>query len=587
MKKTRKFIAIAISVIFLETLFIFTGCSPKAALEYGTLENISLDGYQYLPEVNTILGNETGTAQLSETVSAANTTSLLSASAQSSVVSNDIEYFMFENYIHNLAQIDSTGGAGKYLGYEVDEVESEMYNIVNRAPYSKQWFRVEREDDGTDYYSDWAFLIEPNEKNGDLTVTRVSWKTRCSYYDRESEAEVEDLSDGTSCIQYNVMRIRYYTEDGSEVVEISMYNVMEKQNVFYSTEYNYLKNIKDKSILKYDIIACPRTEKGIIIDGNTPYGYIQDYSYLEYDGKDNYNWVQLYNQNYYGIDGIKNLDTFEGLGFSYIGKHDGSVIEYSSRYDSYENYRDVSADAVQNGDTEENLNTATKNAVTEMSEMLGVYDSDTTAAMYADGDIVSALTGMIGSVSQKAVENFDLALKWEDIYDASSDCEYEYLSDPVDLPYKIKAGNNDISFFVNSCTVYANAYLTPNEKLRDISEMNLALKVTLLKDDGTLVYLETENTSNDFKAGTDIMWYGAWLYIDNYDFSVRSLTSLQTEGTYIFGYTLTDGENNYGNFSKFDTGNDDTSTVYARFSGDGYSYKIYNYKGFALLSVTK
>jgi hypothetical protein len=156
------------------------------------------------------------------------------------------------------------------------------------------------------YYEGWAYYLEMDE-NERLSITRVCWSTRSRYLDFETGAVVEEHVDETSFVQYEIMKTNYYTDtNGDEVVECFIYSVG-VDNVknggdcntntedYHPFEYQYLKNVKDKSLIKYHITAAKRysddevadlgfDDGGMDIRGLTPYGSRREFTIINYDG---------------------------------------------------------------------------------------------------------------------------------------------------------------------------------------------------------------------------------------------------------------------------------------------------------------
>jgi hypothetical protein len=106
----------------------------------------------------------------------------------------DLEGYLKIN--EKLAEIEGEG-AGKYLGYDIFEIKNEIAFVLKTVPAFNQWFRLPtmREEQGfvsIPYYESWAYYLESDEQARDVTVTRVCWRTRFSYWDFDTEQEVED-----------------------------------------------------------------------------------------------------------------------------------------------------------------------------------------------------------------------------------------------------------------------------------------------------------------------------------------------------------------------------------------------------------
>lgn len=214
----------------------------------------------------------------------------------------------FANLIDECATFNSESGAGKYLGYDIYEIKKEIKFVVDNVPAFDQWFRmpIMREDEGfikIPYYENWSYYLEYDEETSNLSITRVSWCTRSKYLDYENQITVEEHDDGTSFVQYEIMKINYYYNvDNKEVVECYGYNVgidnvknagtcNQNINDYYPFEYRYLKNVEDESLIKYHIVAAERFREddsfdqgGMDIRGLYPYGSSREFLIINYDG---------------------------------------------------------------------------------------------------------------------------------------------------------------------------------------------------------------------------------------------------------------------------------------------------------------
>lgn len=261
--------------------------------EKGTIASRKVEEAQYLPNVDLLL-NDSGSVNLL---------------ANREIDIENIGELEFRKLIDSLGTIENVSGAGKYLGYDIYEIKEEIAFVVDKAPVFSQWFRMPsmREKEGyikIPYYENWAYYIEMDEETGALTITRVCWSTRTKHIDWDNEKSIEDHSDGSSNIQFDVMQMKYYTnEDGNEVVECFMYDVgventkngyNDDPNSYKPYEYLYLKNVKDKSLTKYHVVSAERyredhtfDEGGMDVTGDNPYGTKRDFLYMEYQDKDN------------------------------------------------------------------------------------------------------------------------------------------------------------------------------------------------------------------------------------------------------------------------------------------------------------
>lgn len=250
----------------------------------------------------------------------------------------------FNSIVDEYATVENYAGAGKCLGYDIHEIKNEIAFVVEHVPAFEQWFRMPsmREKQGyinIPYYEGWAYYLEMSEDNV-LSITRVCWCTRSSYIDFDNMKIVEDHANGTSFVQYEIMKTNYYVDENEkEVVECFIYSVgidnvkngatcNTNTSDYYPFEYQYLKNVKDTYMIKYHIAAAERyasndpifdtigmdfgeeNNSGMDISGNTPYGSHREFTILNYDGYSN---IRLTDIEQHLPNGLENKDSLTGL----------------------------------------------------------------------------------------------------------------------------------------------------------------------------------------------------------------------------------------------------------------------------------
>lgn len=243
----------------------------------------------------------------------------------------------FNEIVDKYATVDNYAGAGKYLGYDIYEIKDEIKFVVDHVPVFGQWFRMPtmREKQGyisIPYYENWAYYLELDEETNALSITRVCYATRTSYLDFENQKTIEYYDDGSSIIQYEVMKTNYFfDEEGNEVVECYLYSVAvdhvdgkyadtasefmtgkpghscnfnPNTSDYHSLEFQYLKNVKDKMLVKYHITTSERyrddesfDEGGQDLRGLTPYGIRREFMVVNYDGYTNIETTEI-DQNF-------------------------------------------------------------------------------------------------------------------------------------------------------------------------------------------------------------------------------------------------------------------------------------------------
>ena len=501
------------AVISASVLPIFASCRRGDKISDDTREQMSkrTENAQFMPDAQTVMG------QASETIR-----SMRVSLAQTDNVAEETAFDVFdmERLLSELAVIEGNG-AGKYLGYEVDEIKTEMYNMVNRAPWTNEWFRVPSASDGADYYSDWAYIIENDLAYNFLSITRISWRTRASYYDSERGVEVEDY-DGGSAVQYNVMRTKYYMDEETEIVEVEMLDVMQAHGKDHFMAYQGLKNAEDKYFIKYNIEAKPRTKLGYAIDTNTPYGANRSFSYMSYENA-NFDLLQITQRypNEYRTESFRQLPA--GGAIQMHSRQNGAYDTYSLSYE-YDTDGATPINATQEGDGEQK----TAVAMTDFATKLGLPLTQTQAftQSIADGEALStASESLLGALSKKLVDEHELAGGWDDIF-KDSDKAKKKIRDEIDLPIKIKysyvditqaqrrdLGDAELARIDELFSFEAKGYLVPNPAFRSITECNYYLAPALMNEKGEIIYLpnDIKGAYNDFDPDWNVMWYGAWL----------------------------------------------------------------------------
>lgn len=500
------------AVMATSVLPLFTSCRRGDKISDETRMQMSArtERAQFIPNAQTVVGE---TAQTIRSMRYA-------LAEQDNVTETAFDVFDMERLLSELAVVEGNG-AGKYLGYEVDEIKTEMYNMVSRAPWINEWFRVPRSDGGSDYFSDWAYLIENDLEYNFLEITRISWKTRASYYDSARGVEVEDY-DGGSALQYNVMRTKYYMDEETEIVEVEMLDVMQAHDKDFLLRYQGLKNAKDKYFIKYDIEAMPRTLLGNVIDTNTPYGANRAFSYMSY-GNSNFDLLQITQRypNAYRTEEFRQYPA--GCTIQMNDKKDGEYSAYTLTYD-YDNELHTPLNAQQKGTGA----TKTVDTLVDLVSRLGL--SATKKQEFENNlqegvTLETALENLLGALSEKLVNEHELANEWTEIFKDSDKAKKE-INNEIDLPIKVKyhyaetaqaqQGNLGDAEFWGIKDLFAfevRGYLVPNPVFRNMTECKYYLAPAIMNNLGEIYYLpeDTKGSGNDFSTEHNIMWYGAWL----------------------------------------------------------------------------
>ncbi|MBQ9793107.1 MAG: hypothetical protein IJW32_05175 [Clostridia bacterium] len=287
--------------------------------EKGGVAGTRVETAQYTPDIDKYLEVNGGGSTLSSNIDAGYIEENIATAAVLSEPSVTQEEF--QTIIDEFAKVDNYAGAGKYQGYDIYEIKEELKFVVEKVPAFNQWFRMPtmRENQGyvsIPYYEGWAYYLELELEPLKLSVTRVCWCTRSSFMDFKNKTFVEDYADGSSVRQFEVMKTNYFTdENGDEVVEAYIYSVgvdhTRSRNNYYNDntsdykpyEYQYLKNVKDKTLVTYHITAATRMsmynneeyfegwtedsvagDDGMDVRGLTPYGARREFRVVNYDG---------------------------------------------------------------------------------------------------------------------------------------------------------------------------------------------------------------------------------------------------------------------------------------------------------------
>lgn len=302
--KGKVILAICLSIVAIiggiSLYFVITKPKLKYDYERGAMASVKVENAQYMPDIDSFIATQKGL--------------LFPADAQSEYQNKLDE---FNALVDNYAQVENYAGAGKYLGYDIYEIKNEIQYVVDHVPAFNQWFRLPtmREEEGyakTPYYEYWAYYLEMNDDV--LSITRVCLATRSEYldFDKRKTVEYYDKNGNESFIQYEIMKTNYYVDaDNKEVVECYFYSVgvdhakrgfygNANKKDYYPFEYQYLKNVKDTSLIKYHITTANRysseesfDEGGMDIRGLTPYGIRREFIIADYDGYRDINVTEI------------------------------------------------------------------------------------------------------------------------------------------------------------------------------------------------------------------------------------------------------------------------------------------------------
>lgn len=295
---------------------------------FGKISNYIVDNAQYIPDANKIFSLFDLENDIPEPQNAfGNSLDGLSNDSEEAINMD----FSEEGFSALCDQIGGLGdyACGKYLGYNIYELKDEMMFLTENTPIFNQWFIMDYDvgivNPDMEYTSGWRYHIDYNDETERLSITRFSSKTRASVYLHEEDVIREENMDFSfdeygnpqtikklskpKTYQFQVMQMDYYYENGNEVVECNVYEVLRFGNEYYPIRYEYLKNTKDKSVTRYQIIVRdrlqtqefmgnastakyhmpngegPYSQSGFDIDTNKPNGVIRNFIQIDYTDK--------------------------------------------------------------------------------------------------------------------------------------------------------------------------------------------------------------------------------------------------------------------------------------------------------------
>lgn len=229
---------------------------------------------------------------------------------------------------------------GNDFQYDIYKIKEEIKFVVENVPVFKQWVRMPQMRDGEGYSSiphaeSCAYYLEMDEKSSALSITRVNWNSGGFYLDFDNQKSTGDMGVGHPLCTHEVMKINYSLVDGEEVVECYIYRLgltnAERTNAYggphytddeknyHPIEFIYLKNVKDKTMVKYRISATKKyradqtfDQGGYDFRGLHPYGFRREFTIVDYNGYTNIQTTkieQLFNSiEYPDADGSVDFD---------------------------------------------------------------------------------------------------------------------------------------------------------------------------------------------------------------------------------------------------------------------------------------
>lgn len=314
--------------------------------ELGSIARSVVNNAQYLPDSDLIFGyNNSYSVENSPRLSTSQFPDEIwdIINGGNREIDYDVDQESFNEIIDQIGNIGDYGGAGKYLGYSIYELRYELNYLLKYFPIFDQWFQMPHNyyipHKTMNYMGNYSYKITSNEDTSHLTINRVCWTTRASYYDSSRDMIIED-NDGlyfdkngkpkfkkvhlnNKTYQREIMQIDYYFENGKEVVECKIYDVLMINNDDYPIAFEYIKNVKDTSLTNYKILFRDR------LGTRTFYGTkdTEDYGYAAGKGP--------YSDDGYDID--SNVETGierEFLQLNYTNSNDISILRVNQTNES-------------------------------------------------------------------------------------------------------------------------------------------------------------------------------------------------------------------------------------------------------------
>lgn len=304
--KSKKGIALIVSLLVVTLIGVGVGCyfifRKKLKYDYvkGARAVNIVENAQYAPDMDKFIEANSAIQGVSTLKNGFDVKTVNSIAEETT---SNMTVDEFADLIEEYGLVDNYAGVGKYDGYHIYEIKNEIKYVVEHVPAFNQWFRMPdmRSQQGypyIPYYEWWAYYLDIDEQNR-LSITRVSYTTSGSGYIDFSTNSTMNLNFAV----YEVMKTNYYfDENGDEVVECYFYcvgvdnvvNALEYNSNpkdSYPLEYMYLKNVKDKSLIKYHFTVAKRYLGGIgnpyygyDLRGLTPYGIRREVLIANYDG---------------------------------------------------------------------------------------------------------------------------------------------------------------------------------------------------------------------------------------------------------------------------------------------------------------
>ena len=321
------------SIAFAGWFFLFRK-RLKYNEEFAKLAIQKVEQAQYLPDVEKLFGDNSLQISL-----------LAAAPATPENTVENIDKAAFKKIV----DIMGTFEGSRYSYYTVYDVKNEIEYVLEHVPAFGQWFKLPQMRarhgfvdipifDGLSYY------MEYDQSSDVLSITSVRNATahfQLNFDNRQSSYD-------NRC--YEIMNVKYYQDNGNEVVEISQYvfgedNDLTDKNIrnnatlqdIHPYDYIYIKNVEDVSLTKYQITTAENyrdensfDEGGVDIRDKYPYGTTRDFVHLNYSDDDNIDMLRI--SQILPTDIYREAPT---TNIMFYGEVEGVVDYYSTAYDYY------------------------------------------------------------------------------------------------------------------------------------------------------------------------------------------------------------------------------------------------------------
>lgn len=209
----------------------------------------------------------------------------------------------YDALIENISPIDTPFNRE----FTVSDAEEEVLRVLRAGVVYNKWFSYregELAGEGK-YYVTYG--------SGKLTVTRLSSFQPWVYDSKTNRfSDNDDIASGIPNYPIrsdNYLKISIYVEDGKQVVECEVAENLSYYNKVTPISYQIMRNVKDTSFTKIqvvmrDTVRNPQSSGGwgYDIDTDLRYGYIRNFTQLNYSGPNDIKWLHATQTLPYAFD---------------------------------------------------------------------------------------------------------------------------------------------------------------------------------------------------------------------------------------------------------------------------------------------